>query len=399
MAGYKTKSNTPHQLTTGEKTFIVTTPNLDYKKDDNIWIIDRNRPTIVFLQGKVISYNTGTNSITVNVIQTYGVNIVKTAFVNTWDIDNKNYVLSTEGANLLASINLNLNPLDIEEVNGLPPGFVSFKWNKFIEWYYSSNNTIKLVIDNNASNDNKTNILINNFNNYIQSLSPPPFPLIYNGNSTLLNVNDVKAVQRFHSKTDSNVLVDEGFIGTQTIRLSYPKFGNSPIPLNPYTNANKNDRVFYPTTPNGIGLTIAQQVAQQRLAKKYNEGKIDYIPWPSDAVAAIIWGNKRFILEQQYIGVTPDYLVPNFFKSYDLEPTLYKDRLIFNSLNAKYTALNYNSYNSVVEPYNVSWEDLGRGNLLPVIDADRYNDDTKDFYDKTIDNLSQQTKLLNNLIR
>jgi hypothetical protein len=179
------------------------------------------------------------------------------------------YITLNDGRtiDLLAPVNLNQNPYDIEPLNGHPSSYVGFKYNLFNNWmfpetfkekekdllsdskfYNFTPNPDKINPTDTSVNSNtwisKTETLIKQFNENVWI----PYGLKYPTNKHLgayfpLTNEDIKAVQAFNQKTDPNIIVD-GWLGTQTFQLSYPlgaslsaaywnKGGGVPSEINP----------------------------------------------------------------------------------------------------------------------------------------------------------------------
>jgi hypothetical protein len=168
------------------------------------------------------------------------------------DPNKKNQYGVVSGASLVAPVILNQNSLDVEFVNGFNPEDVVLKWNGFYNFLQEKN--IDTDINSLGGKEKISLPLINEFNTKIVK-SP----------SRTITRASIEAVQRFNQKTDPNVQVD-GWVGTQTIQLQYPKIK--------------------------FLLTIF----------KVYDGKtnktIEYDPkkYPSNSVIPILWGNKRFVI-------------------------------------------------------------------------------------------------------
>ena len=154
--------------------------------------------------------------------------------------------------------------------------------------------------------------------------------------------------------------------------------------------------------PKGM-LPIAQEIA-----KENGDTDVGFEPFPPETVIPVVWGNKRFIISQDdysanyggIIELNPDspngnnsrgwWRPATYFKSYDLEVDLYKDKLPWVTLNKEYLT----SFTPFPE-----WVDAGRSEYVPKIDPTKIDDATKDYYDDIIGRLSDETKLLKGILK
>lgn len=106
----------------------------------------------------------------------------------------------------------------------------------------------------------------------------------YRGTQNPLTTDDIKAIQKFTSKTDPNVQID-GWVGTQTIQMFYPR---SVI----YTPKNKKN-------------------------------------YPLDFLYPIIWGNKRYVLSVEDAQNAKKFSYPTLLYAQLYNPAIHKNKLIF----------------------------------------------------------------------
>ena len=427
---YITTSSSPQPLTTGEKTFSVPAGDLDWKKGDLVYLYWRNDGRYS-LKGKVVSYiKTPSPQLIIDVTDVFPDGADPNQNLSPWDISNvRNSTYgNTTGLDLTSQINLNSNPLDIEEYDGLTAGEVQIKWNAFIIWITKGKqpdgtlNTTYYDIKNVAINTNvsqKTDAMINGFNQYWEQIKPPLQQKLQRENKRWrLNKLDVQKIQIFHNKTDASVQLDGGFIGTQTIRLRYPR----PIPVNFFRilldtklpvnfSTDKYDiLLFYP-------IPSQRQYAVQLFPNK----KVYSELFPSQSVIPILWGNKRFILTQNEYD---NNLLSNtnLFKSYDLSPNLYNDVLPWNLIPAKAAELlnqpitrlfngatkidpdvmfapdqNVDEFRTFGLDSKNPWTSLD-GNVI-IANQTRLNDATRDYYDNVLTRFSQTTNIINTITR
>lgn len=144
---------------------------------------------------------------------------------------------------LLAPIKLNLNPYDIESVNGKPPVYVWEKWRYFIGYSNIIDKKNLFINTNEGYKALITDKLIKEFNNDPSKSAWAEFgnSYPYRGFNNPLTRNDIFAIQRFTLKSDPNVVID-GWLGTQTLQMNYPTvnikvsipLGYTPNPENYY---------------------------------------------------------------------------------------------------------------------------------------------------------------------
>jgi hypothetical protein len=261
------------------------------------------------------------------------------------DPTKKNKFGVVSGADLEAPPILNLNPLDIEFVNGKNPEEVTRKWLVFSTFLEKKNITTDI---NSLEGRKKISLeLIKEFNTSKTSFWATSKKSITNP----LDINDIKAVQKFNQITDPNVQVD-GWVGTQTVQLLYPRIN---FLLITYKNYERNKYVEYPP-------------------KEY----------PDDTLVPIIWGNKRFV-----IPINSFLLSQNSDTSYQYwrpySPSTDKDKLPWNTMSRKLRT----SF-----PSNSTWDKLD--NTVDIENTLTINQNTsKEQQQKT--NLQNQTKLINSL--
>jgi len=168
-----------------------------------------------------------------------------------------------------------------------------------------------------------------------------------------------------------------------------------------FSESKDTELIYY--YPEGT-LPIAQSIAKQN-----GETVKEYKLFPPETVIPVVWGNKRFIITQndfannlggiseldpsntEFGSLSKNWWKPaKFFKNYDLEIDLYKDKLPWITLNKEYLS-------SFAPPSN--WIDAGRAEYVPKIDPTKIDDATKDYYDEIINRLSEETKLLNGILK
>lgn len=152
----------------------------------------------------------------------------------------------------LTPVYLNLNPLDIKD-----PNWVS--WFKFKAWLSTRLNDLSKDLRINKTAGKSIT------DNYINQWNRLPTTLL---NEKISEYN-IRAVQIFNQITDPSVVVD-GWVGTQTAKLQYPKF-----------------KVFFLTTP------PRSPNAPPTYTRSYDD-------------APIFWGNKRYTISYKTIN---DYYI------------------------------------------------------------------------------------------
>jgi hypothetical protein len=246
----------------------------------------------------------------------------------------------TTNTDLLAPVNFNLNPLDIKPVKGTPPSYVWEKWRYFNGFVLQNIDLTNTYINSEEGKEITVN-LIKEFNTNPQKskwaqlgTSSP-----YRGLNSPITREDIFAIQRFHQKTDSKVIVD-GWLGTQTLKLNYPNIEFS----------------------TGVKPSLVSQ----------------------EKVFPVIWGNKRYVissksfLEYKSSNPTPKS-TPEYLELYD--PTKHDSLFAFDP----------NRFGDDVK----TWVALGQ-TTTPNASAEKVNSETvKKTVEKEIKQL--QTKLKNSI--
>ena len=171
----------------------------------------------------------------------------------------RDYRYSSTGVDLTAPIKLNSNPTDIESVNGRDKAYTDEKWKAFLKFSNSKIDKNDTSLNSKAVWESLTTDLINEFNTnketsvWVQFGGNNP----NRGLQNPISREDIFAIQRFTKKTDPNAQVD-GWLGTQTLRMDYPK---------------RVTYVIYAKDKNGADL-----------------------PVPSETLLPVIWGDKRYII-------------------------------------------------------------------------------------------------------
>lgn len=193
--------------------------------------------------------------------------------------DNRIGVLS--GVDLTSPVILNNNPIDIEPINGFPAGSVADKW----AFFYLFIQDKEISTDINSLEGKKTISveLINEFNTNKQTSVWATFNNKYRGGiSNPLTDKDVFGIQNFTKKSDPNVQVD-GWIGTQTIQMVYPRSNISKPSIDNYS---------------------------------------------LDSLYPVIWGNKRYVISKENIQTSKknQYSALIYYELYN--PSIHDDKLI-----------------------------------------------------------------------
>ena len=211
---------------------------------------------------------------------------------------------------LLAPVNLNQNPYDIEPLKGHPSSYVSQQYNFFNAWMFPASFVDKRedllegeTIYTGPPNPDKINPtdtsvnssgyvaksidLIKKFNENVWYPFGDKYPTNKHiGRNFPLTTESIKAVQTFNQKTDPNVLVD-GWLGTQTFQLSYPlaaslqavywnKGDGSPSQINPDPN------VWCPSVWGDYTFVIKNEYILKNRAGELNGAPLYYYYIPYD---------------------------------------------------------------------------------------------------------------------
>lgn len=121
----------------------------------------------------------------------------------------RNYRYGEDGTDLLFSIILNINPLDIVTPFNIKNAFLyTDRWNNFILDFIRPKIDIFDPKWNANDSDTELQSLIDEWNNKVPS-------------SSNITKDVIKQAQEYHQIKDSNVVID-GRLGTQTFKLLYP---------------------------------------------------------------------------------------------------------------------------------------------------------------------------------
>lgn len=119
----------------------------------------------------------------------------------------RNYRYSDEGIDLLADVNLNINPLDINASDPKSAGKIIRRWNNFISFVRGKINIYETKFNSDSSVNNLQELLNNYNTNRAEDYK--------------INSNIIKEAQTYHKLSDPSVVID-GRLGTQTFKLLYP---------------------------------------------------------------------------------------------------------------------------------------------------------------------------------
>jgi hypothetical protein len=209
----------------------------------------------------------------------------------------RDYRYSLTGIDLTAPLQLNPNPFDIESIGGRDKAYVVEKWKAFLRFVNSKIDKNDTSLNSQAGWESLTVNLIKEFNtspdsNWVQFGGTNP----NRGRQNPMTRDDIFAIQKFTNKVDPNAKID-GWLGTQTLRMDYPKTSTS----------------------------IAYDVTKT------------YSP---ELLLPVIWGNKRYVISNKdNLIANEESKKPNsgntskplsqYLKLYD--PTIHsKDKFIFN---------------------------------------------------------------------
>jgi hypothetical protein len=210
------------------------------------------------------------------------------------DPTKKNQFGVVSGVDLTSKVILNNNPLDIESINGFPPGSIADKWTFF--YLFLQDRKINTDINSLEGRKNISLKLINEFNTDTKSSLWASFGSSnkYRGTQNPLTTDDIKAIQKFTSKTDPNVQID-GWVGTQTIQMFYPR-----------------SRIF---------------------TSKGNKN-------PSlDSLYPIIWGSKRYVISVKDAQSAKELTYPTLLYAKLYDPSLHKDKLIPDTIPKEWNSI------------------------------------------------------------
>ena len=161
----------------------------------------------------------------------------------------------------------NRNPKDLlKDVN-------YYGWFNFQKFIDNSNNPTAINFRSKGSiiNTNEGKPITNNIIAAYNAQTTPPLQIS--------QVNII-AAQKFHNKTDPNVLIDEGWVGTQTRQLKFPAL------------------IFFYTAKYLSKGGDKKTMNKETLVEPIHGGLDDNgIEWYSP----VIWGNKRYVIESKKI--------------------------------------------------------------------------------------------------
>jgi len=212
---------------------------------------------------------------------------------------------------LQRNFDLNLNPYDIEPINGHPVASTIEKWSCFRQFL---KNNYPTLFDNNSdatlnkSTNNKTDELIKNFNEkwWIPFGDNHPWEN-HRGRSNKFSKEDITAIQEFTKKASLQnqgiIKVDEAdkqWIGTQTLRMRYPQ--NSILIVKNF--------IFYERIETGF-VNRPYDYRAYSLNKKANGNDLLEENFNPDLNIPVLWGNSAFLIKNidflRFLAVVPTY--------------------------------------------------------------------------------------------
>lgn len=223
----------------------------------------------------------------------------------------RNYRYALDGTDLSVPPIPNLNPLDIVVPPGRTVGDILKNWNQFYLFIRKEKklNTTDPILNSEEGRKNITTQLLNEYNNneifHTNFKYLRPYPL---------NQEDIRAIQTFTKITDPNVIVD-GFLGTQTIQMEYPR------------------EAVYEIVDTSLQRWLDKDPSRRREdfpqseIKKLNPDQQLLFVTPNDNdFVPYIWGNKRYVITwRQYLSSFSTYFdkpVNNILIPYD--PTIHR---------------------------------------------------------------------------
>lgn len=184
------------------------------------------------------------------------------------------------GVNLIESVKLNINPLQI------PGYFINNKyinvstdsplysnvggWNAF-QNFLVIKGVVKDPTNNSDENRKLANQLIEEFNSGTAVINGRTFDYIKNYPFNKITAQHVILAQTYHKISDPNVQID-GWVGSQTSQLRYP-------------------------TPEGFYEWDTKEQDKTKNKKSNPEGNKSLPLIKENAYIPIIWGNKRFVVK------------------------------------------------------------------------------------------------------
>jgi hypothetical protein len=190
---------------------------------------------------------------------------------------NTNVFGEISGVNLVKSVNLNTNPLQIpgffsgEKFIGTNPNSPLYPntsgWNAF-QKFLLAKGVVQDPTNNSDENKKFVNLLIKEFNSGEAIIDGKPFDFTKKFPENKITIQHINLSQTYHKKNDPKVQID-GWVGSQTSQLKYPTFQG-----------------FYDW-----------DLEEQRKTKSSSNpnGNTTLPNIKTDAYIPIIWGNKRFI--------------------------------------------------------------------------------------------------------
>jgi hypothetical protein len=234
----------------------------------------------------------------------------------------RNYRYAEDGTDLTTEPIVNPNPLDIVIPSGRTVGDIVTNWNNFYSFVREIKgfNTTNPQLNSSEGRKNLTTQLINEYNSnerwhtqykYLKNLP--------------LTQDDISAVQVFTKITDPNVKVD-GFLGTQTIQMYYPRAAIKTI-------TDRAEILWIEKHPDG------EPFPQSEIKKLSPQQQLLFVtPKDSDFVP-YIWGNKRYVMTyKQYVSTWSTRFDKSFYNL--LVPY---DPAIHKSLIPRYTPEKWNA--------------------------------------------------------
>jgi hypothetical protein len=234
----------------------------------------------------------------------------------------RNYRYAEDGTDLTVLPIVNPNPLDIVIPPGRTVGDIVSNWNNFYSFVREIKgfNTTNPQLNSLEGQKSLTTQLINEYN------SNERFHTQYKYLKNLpLTQEDIRAIQTFTKITDPNVIID-GFLGTQTIQMEYPRAGI-------VTVTDVAETLWIKNHPDGEPFPqseIKNLPPQQQLLFVTPKDS-DFVPY--------IWGNKRYVMTyKQYVSTWSTRFDKSFYNL--LVPY---DPAIHKPLIPRYTPLKWDA--------------------------------------------------------
>lgn len=234
----------------------------------------------------------------------------------------RNYRYAEDGTDLTAEPIFNPNPLDIVVPSGRTVGDIVFNWNNFYSFIREIKdfNTTNPQLNSSDGRKTLTIKLLREYNN--NEIWHNRYEFLRN---LPLTQEDIEAIQAFTKITDPNVKID-GFLGTQTIQMFYPRssvYLNKP--LTQLTWETNNPGKAYP---------------ESEIRKLTSEQQKFYAPLEDTDFVARIWGNKRYVITyKQSQQASIDNFKKPFYNNYVLYDPVIHTPLIPRFIPGKWKEL------------------------------------------------------------